>query len=167
MAWGTKVPKVAAGNETRCHRRRPEKGKPIARWGRKARGLGKAAEMARPPVAAHHPRKGALMQALSDAGVGSSGGHGREDDRALAMSSSADRGLIRRIGILLGVSWEYHKSPSQPRLTYSSLMPRRLAVAFGSLAVASSAIAPAASMAAAYDPASDMNSIVTQSKDTN
>ena len=40
MASGTKVPKVAAGNETRCHRRRPEKGKPIARWGRKARGLG-------------------------------------------------------------------------------------------------------------------------------
>src|ERR1700752_797269 len=99
------------------------------------------------------------MQALSDAGVRSSGRPGREDDRALAISPSADRGLIRRMGILLGVSWEYHKSPPQPRLTYSSPMPRRLAVAFGSLAVVASAIAPAASMAAAYDPATDMNSM--------
>src|SRR4029079_3011711 len=105
MAWGTKVPKVPAGNEASCHRRRPEKGKPIARWGRKARGLGHQAEMAQPPVAAHHPPKGEMMQALSDVGVGSSGRAGREDDRALAMSPSGDCGLIQRIGILLGVSW--------------------------------------------------------------
>jgi len=99
------------------------------------------------------------MQALSDVGVGSSGRPGRDDDRALAMSSAADRGLIQRLGILLGVSWGYQKSPPQPHLTHSSLMPRRLAVALGSLAVVASAIAPAASMAAAYDPAGDMNSM--------
>ncbi|MEO8639781.1 MAG: S8 family serine peptidase, partial [Chloroflexota bacterium] len=38
-------------------------------------------------------------------------------------------------------------------------MPRRLAVALGSLAVVASAAAPAASLASPYDPAADMNSM--------
>jgi serine protease AprX len=99
------------------------------------------------------------MQALSDVGVGSSGRPDRGDDRALAISSAADRGLIRRIGILLGVSWDYQKSPPQPRPTHSYLMPRRLAVVLGSLAVLASAVAPTASLASSYDPASDVNSM--------
>ena len=79
------------------------------------------------------------------------------------MSSAADRGLLRRIRILLGVSWDYHKSPPEPRPAHSSLMsslmPRRLAVAFGSLAMLATAMTPAAITAATYDPASDMNSM--------
>jgi serine protease AprX len=98
------------------------------------------------------------MQALSEVGVGSSGRPGRDDDRAIAMPSATAGGLVRRIQILLGVSWEYHKSPP-PRRTRSSLMPRRLAVALGSLAMLASAITPAASLASSYDAAGDMNSM--------
>jgi serine protease AprX len=103
--------------------------------------------------------KGELMQALSDVGVGSTGRADRGDDHALAMSPAADRGLLRRLGILLGVSWDYQKSPPEHRPTHSSLMPRRFAVALGSLAMLASAIAPAASLASSYDPTADMNSM--------
>ena len=98
------------------------------------------------------------MQALSDVGVGSHGRCDRAEDRALAMPPAADRGLLRRVAILLGVSWDYQKSPP-PRPGHSSLMPRRFAVALGSLAMLASAMAPTASLASSYDPASDMNSM--------
>jgi serine protease AprX len=123
--------------------------------------------MAQPPVAAHHPTKGELMQALSDVGVESSGRPDRGDNRALAMSAATDRGLLRRTAILLGVSWDYHRAPS-PAGTglLSSLMPRRLAVALGSLAMLASAMTPAASMAGTYDPAGDMNSLFNTTRYT-
>ena len=107
------------------------------------------------------------MQALSDVGVESSGRHDRGDNRALAMSAATDRGLLRRTAILLGVSWDYHRAPS-PAGTglLSSLMPRRLAVALGSLAMLVSAMTPAASMAGTYDPAGDMNSLFNTTRYT-
>jgi serine protease AprX len=116
--------------------------------------------MAQPPVAAHHPTKGELMQALSDVGVGSHGQIDRAADRAVVMPrAAADRGLLRRMTILLGVSWGYHKSPPPARPGPSFLMPRRFAVALGSLAMLASAMTPAASMAATYDPTTDINSM--------
>ena len=75
------------------------------------------------------------------------------------MPQAADRGLLRRVGILLGVSWDYHKSPPPPRPGRTSLTSRRFAVVLGSLAMLASAITPAASLASGYDPASDMNSM--------
>jgi len=61
--------------------------------------------------------------------------------------------------VLLGVSWGYHK-PSQPsRRGPTLLLPRRFAVALGSLAMLVSAMTPAASVASSYDPAGDMNSM--------
>jgi serine protease AprX len=95
------------------------------------------------------------MQAVSDDGV--------VPDRAFAMPRAGKPGLLHRMGILLGVSWDYHKSPApgQP-----SLFRRRFAVAFGSLAMLASAVAPAASMAAGYDPASDMNSMFSTTQYT-
>jgi subtilisin family serine protease len=76
------------------------------------------------------------------------------------MPPAADRGLLRRMAILFGVSWDYHKSPPPPRPgLLSSLMPRRLAVALGTLAMLATAMTPAAITAATYDPASDMNSM--------
>jgi serine protease AprX len=116
--------------------------------------------MAQPPVAAHHPRKGELMQALSDVGVGSRDRIDRVEDRALVMPSvAADRGLLRRMTILLGVSWGYHKSPPPPRPGRSPRMPRRLSVVLGSFAMLASTMTPAASAAAAWDPTTDMNSM--------
>jgi serine protease AprX len=99
------------------------------------------------------------MQALSDVGVDSLGRSDRAADRAVVMPPAADRGLLRRMAILLGVSWDYHRSPRPPRPGRQSLMPRRFAVALGSIAMLFSAMAPAASLAAAYDPATDMNSM--------
>jgi serine protease AprX len=81
------------------------------------------------------------------------------EDRAFAMSPAADRGLLRRIGILLGVSWDHHKSPPPPRPGRTSLMPRRFAVVLGSLAMLVSAMSPAVSLASDYDPATDMDSM--------
>ncbi|MDP9250068.1 MAG: hypothetical protein M3O78_01705 [Chloroflexota bacterium] len=39
------------------------------------------------------------------------------------------------------------------------MLPRRLVVAFGSMAMLTTAMVPAVSLAAGYDPASDMNSM--------
>ena len=75
------------------------------------------------------------------------------------MSPAADRGLLRRVGILLGVSWDYQKSPPPPRPGRTSLTSRRFAVVLGSLAMLASAITPAASLASSYDAATDMNSM--------
>jgi serine protease AprX len=75
------------------------------------------------------------------------------------MSPAGDRGLLRRMGMLLGVSWDYHKSPPPPRPGRNLFMPRRLAVVLGSLVMLASAITPAASLASTYDAASDMNSM--------
>jgi serine protease AprX len=99
------------------------------------------------------------MQALSEVGVGSHGRSDRAEDRALAMPPAADRGLLRRMAILLGVSWGYQKSPPPPRPGNSSLMPRRFAVVLGSFAMLASVMAPATSLASTYDPAGDMNSM--------
>ncbi len=104
------------------------------------------------------------MQALSDVGVDSTGRHDRED-RALAMPPAAD-GLLRRMGILLGVSWDYHKSPPPRPGLFSSLMPRRVGVALGSLAMLVSTMAPTASTAATYDPTADMNSMFNTTRYT-
>jgi len=99
------------------------------------------------------------MQALSDAGAESQGRTDRGNDRALVMPPAADRGLLRRMTVLLGVSWGYHK-PSQPsRRAPSFLAPRRFAVALAGVAMVVAAMAPAASMASTYSPASDMNSM--------
>ena len=91
--------------------------------------------------------KGDLMQALSDVGVGSPGRIDRGGDRALAMSPAGDRGLLRRVGILLGVSWDYHKSPPPPRPGSTSLLSRRFAVLLGGFAMFGSTMVPAAIIA--------------------
>jgi len=88
------------------------------------------------------------MQAVSDDGV--------VQDRAFVMPPAGKPSLLHRMGILLGVSWDYHKSPPPAQL---SLFQRRFAVAFGSLAILASAVAPATSLASGYDPTSDMNSM--------
>jgi serine protease AprX len=103
--------------------------------------------------------KGDLMQALSDVGVESPGQSDRGGDRAVVMPPAADRGLLHRVGTLLGVSWDYHKSPPPPRPGSSSLLSRRFAVVLGSFAMLASSMAPAATMAASYDAASDVNSM--------
>ena len=99
------------------------------------------------------------MQALSDVGVESPGQSDRGGDRAVVMPPAGDRGLLHRVGTLLGVSWDYHKSPPPPRPGSSSLLSRRFAVVLGSFAMLASSMAPAATMAAAYDAASDVNSM--------
>jgi len=88
------------------------------------------------------------MQAVSDDGV--------VQDRAFVMPPAGNPSLLHRMGILLGVSWDYHKSPPPG---HPSLFQRRFAVAFGSLAMLASAVAPATSLASGYDPTSDMNSM--------
>src|SRR4026209_2378322 len=110
--------------------------------------------------------KGDLMQALSDVGVGSPGRIDRGGDRALAMSPAGDRGLLRRGGILLGVSWAYHKSPPPPRPGSTSLLSRRFAVLLGGFAMFGSTMVPAATLAASYDPASDMTSMFNTTQST-
>jgi serine protease AprX len=99
------------------------------------------------------------MQALRDVGVGSPGRWDRDEDRALVMPPATDRGLLRRMTILLGVSWGYHRPPSSPHPRPVVRMPRRLAAGLGSLAVVATGMTPALSLASSYDSAGDMNSM--------
>jgi serine protease AprX len=103
--------------------------------------------------------KGEMVQALSEFGASRHGRFDRAAGRAVAMSAAAEKGFLRRLSILLGVSWGYHKAPQPSQPTSLTLVPRRLAVALGSLAMLFSAMAPAASLAASYDPASDVYSM--------
>jgi len=99
------------------------------------------------------------MQASSDVGASRHGRADRIEDRAIAMLAATDRGFLRRLSILLGVSWGYHKAPRPAPPTLSSLVPRRFAVALGSLAMVATAVSPAATMATGYNPALDVNSL--------
>jgi len=96
-----------------------------------------------------------MVQALSDVGANRYGRPDQADGRAFGMSPLADSGLIRRVGILLGVSWGYHRPRRPSPRTSPSLMPRRFAVAIGSFTMLTSLMVPAASFAASYDPATD------------
>ncbi len=77
------------------------------------------------------------------------------------MSPPGNSGLLVRLRILLGVSWDYHKSPPPPRPGRGLFAPRRFAVVLGSLAMLASAMTPAASLASGYDAANDVNSMFT------
>jgi serine protease AprX len=99
------------------------------------------------------------MQALDDVGADREGRFDRSSDRAIAMAVAGDRGWLRRVNILFGVSWDHHKAPRPSRPGRPSMLPRRFAVAFGSMAMLISGMVPAVSLAAGYDPASDMNSM--------
>ena len=103
------------------------------------------------------------MQALSSEGAGWQGPSDRANDRALVMPSPADRGLLRRMTVLFGVSWGvswgYDKNPQPSRPGFAFLIKRRFATVVASAAMLASAMTPAATAAATYVPASDMDSM--------
>jgi hypothetical protein len=99
------------------------------------------------------------MQANRDLGVDSLGHLDRDEDRALVLPGTTDRGLLRRVTILLGVSWGYHKPPPShtPRPTYP--LTRRFAAALSGFALLATGMTPALSLAGTYDATADMNSM--------
>ena len=99
------------------------------------------------------------MQALDDVGADGYGRKDRTSDRAIALPAAANGGRLRRLTILFGVSWDHHKSPRTPHPGRPSRLPNRFAVALGSMATLFTVMTPAVSLAAGYDPASDMNSM--------
>jgi serine protease AprX len=99
------------------------------------------------------------MQALDEVGADREGRFDRSSDRAIGMPPASNHGWLRRLNILFGVSWDHHKAPRPSRPGRPSMLPRRFAVAFGSMAMLTTAMVPAVSLAAGYDPAGDMNSM--------
>ena len=98
------------------------------------------------------------MQALSAAGADVDGRCDRAADRAVACPGGAIApACCDALGILFGVSWEYFRSGRLiPRPPPSLRRPNRLAVAFDSLGLLVSAIAPVRHLwRVTYDPATD------------